>query len=134
MIKLSNTIAQTVEVGQSVTFNQVLLHTGCGESHRAGSGAVKMRGNGNYEIGFFANVSGATAGTPLQLNIALGGERLLETTMIVTPAAADALQHVGLSVPVKNCCGDYDRVTVINTGTTPITIGANPLFYVKREG
>lgn len=134
MIKLSNTIAQTVPVGQSLTFNQVLLHTGCGECHRANSGAIKMRGNGVYEVGFSANVTGATAAVPVQLTLAFGGDLAPETTMVYTPAAANAVGRVSIVDPVRNCCGDYDRVTVVNTGTTPIIISANPLFFVKREG
>lgn len=35
MISLSNTTAQTLTPGQSITFNTVVLHTGCAECHRA---------------------------------------------------------------------------------------------------
>lgn len=132
MIVLSNTTAQTVEAGQSLTFNDKILHTGCGECHRSGSGSVKMRANGVYKVEFAANVSGATAGTPVQLTIQIGGENLPETTMIATPSAADTLNSVSTSTAVKNCCGDYDRLTVTNTGTTPITVGANPVFVAYR--
>lgn len=132
MIVLTNTTAQTVEPGQALTFDEVILHTGCGECHRPGSDAVKLRANGIYEASFSANISSATAGTAVQLALAIGGEQLRETTMISTPAAADALDSVSTDTAIKNSCGDYDRVTVVNTGTAPVTVGANPVLFIKR--
>lgn len=52
--------------------------------------------------------------------------------MISTPSAASSLNNVSTSTIVKNCCGDYDRITVVNTGTTDINIGANPVLTIKR--
>lgn len=132
MIVLTNTSAQTIEPGQTLTFNEVILHTGCAECHRPNSGAVRLRANGIFEIHFSANVSGAVASTPLSLNVAIGGEPMLETTMISTPAAADTLNNVSTETAVRNSCGDYDRITVMNTGTTAITIGVNPALFIKR--
>lgn len=132
MIVLTNTTAQTIEPGQSLTFNDVILHSGCGECHRQNSGSVKLRANGIYDAHFSANISGAAAGTPVQLALAIGGESLLETTMISTPSAADALDNVSTETAIKNSCGDYDRVTVVNTGTVAVTVGANPVLFIKR--
>lgn len=133
MIALTNTTAQTLTPGQSITFNDVILHTGCGECHRANTPSVKMRANGVYDVSFSGNISSATAGTPVQLSIQLSGTTLPETTMISTPAAADALNNVSVTTPVKNCCGDYDRVTVTNTGTVDVTVGANSVLYIRRS-
>ena len=132
MIVLTNTIAQTIEPGASVTFDEVILHSGCGECHRKGTGSVKLRCNGVYELHFSANIGGATAATPVQLTLEIGGEPLPETTMISVPTAAADLNNVATATLLKNCCGDYDRVTVANTGTEPVTVGANPVLYVKR--
>lgn len=33
---------------------------------------------------------------------------------------------------IKNCCGDYDRITVTNTGTADVTVAANSAFIVRR--
>lgn len=132
MIVLTNTIAQTIAPGASLTFDEVILHSGCGECHRKGTGSVKLRCNGVYELHFHANVGGETAATAVQLALAIGGEPLPETTMISVPVAVDDLNNVGTSTLLKNCCGDYDRVTVVNTGTVPVVIGANPVLYVKR--
>lgn len=132
MIVLSNTIAQTIEPGQSITFDDVVLHSGCGECHRSNTGSVKLRANGVYEAHFSANIGGATAATPVQLALAIGGEPLLETTMISVPAAVNDLNNVATATAIKNCCGDYDRVSVTNTGTDPVVVGANPVLFIKR--
>lgn len=107
MIELSNTTAQTIAVGASVTFNTILLKTGCGECHRKNTGSVKLCAKGGiYQVYFAGNISGATAGTPVQLNISLGGEVLPETTMIATPAVANDLNNVATTTTIKNYCCD----------------------------
>lgn len=132
MIVLSNTTAQTLTPGQSITFNDVVLHTGCAECHRTNTGSVKLRANGAYEISFSGNVSSPTAATQVQLTVQLGGANLPETQMISTPSAASSLNNVSTSTIVKNCCGDYDRITVVNTGASDINIAANPVLTIKR--
>lgn len=132
MIVLTNTAAQAINPGQALTFNEVILHSGCGECHRPNSGAVRLRANGIYEAHFSGNVSGAAVGTPVQLSLAIGGEALKETTMISTPSAANALNNISTETAIKNSCGDSDRITVINTGTAAITIGVNPVLFIKR--
>lgn len=132
MIQLSNTAAQTISSGQTVTFNTALLKTGCAECHRKNTGSVKLCAkNAIYQVAFSANVTGATAGTSVQLALQLGGDTLSETTMIYTPATADAYGQVTVTIPVKNNCCDYDRVSVANTGTADITV-ANPILFIKR--
>lgn len=135
MIVLSNTTAQTIPVGQAITFNTTILHTGCAESQRANSGIATIRSNGIFAVAFSANVSGATAGTPVQLNIQLNGDSLLETTMISTPSAADALNNVATQTRVatgNGCgCGNQVQITVVNTGTTDITV-QNPNLSIQR--
>lgn len=131
MIVLSNTAVQTIPAGGSVVFNDVILHTGCGECHRKNTGSVKLRANGIYSVGFGANISG-TADSELTLAIQLGGATLPETTMIFTPETTGALGSVYRETAVKNCCGDYDRVTVVNTGNVAVTIDANPVLKIVR--
>jgi hypothetical protein len=117
---------------QSITFDKVLLKTGCAECHRENTGSVKMRANGIYEVSFAGNISGAVAGTPVQLAFQLGGVTLPETTMVSTPGAANASNNVATSTLIKNCCGDYDRITVTNNGTADVTVAANSAFIVRR--
>ena len=121
MIELTNSAAQVVQPGQSVAFDTVVLHT-----------SIKLRANGIYEVAFSGNITGSTAATPIQLAIALGGIALPETVMVSTPATANAFSNVATSTFVQNTCGDYDRVTVVNSGTDPVTISANMNFSVRR--
>lgn len=62
----------------------------------------------------------------------IGGETLPETTMISVPAAANDLNNVSTTTILRNCCGDYDRLTVVNTGTVPVIVDANTAFAVRR--
>lgn len=132
MIVLSNANAQTIQPGQAITFNAKNLRTGCNECHRENTGSVKMRAAGIYVVSFSGNIGGATAATPVQLSIQIGGETLPETTMISVPAAANDLNNVSTTTILRNCCGDYDRLTVVNTGTVPVIVDANTAFAVRR--
>lgn len=132
MIVLSNTTEQVVQPGQAITFNTVVLHTGCGECHRPGSSSVKMKANGIYELSFSGNIGSAVEGTTAFLALAVGGEILPETRMISETSTENELNNVATKTAVKNCCCDYDRVTVVNTGINPVNIGENPSFYIKR--
>lgn len=132
MIILSNTTAQVVQPGQAITFDTVVLHTGTGECHRPGTSSVKMKANGIYEVFFGGNIGATTATTDVQLNIQIGGETLPETNMISTTAAAGDLNNVSAKTAIKNCCCDYDRLTVVNTGTVAVNIGAGSSFFIKR--
>lgn len=132
MIELTNSVAQVVQPGQSVAFDTVVLHTGCGECYRRNTPSIKLRANGIYEVAFSGNITGTTAATPIQLAIALGGIALPETVMVSTPAIANAFSNVATSTFVQNTCGDYDRVTVVNSGTESVTISANMKFSVRR--
>lgn len=135
MIVLSNSIAQTLAPGQSLTFNTKILHTGCGECYRDGSGSVGLRANnGIYNCSFKANVASATASVPVQLALQLGGSPLLETTMISTPSTANVFNNVACDTAVSTCCcdGGGGNITITNTGTNPIIVGPNPCLYIKR--
>ena len=132
MIELSNTTAQTLTTGQAITFDKVIFKTGCGECNRTASNSVKLRANGTYEISFSANIGATTATTAAQLTIQLGGESLYDGTMISTTAAAGDLNNVSKTVGVRNCCGDYDRVTIVNTGTASINVGVGASLFIKR--
>lgn len=131
MISLSNSTAVTLAVGQAITFDVVNFRTGCSECHRTNSSSVKLRANGIYEINFHANVSGPAA-TALSLSVELGGEILNGGEMITTSSAADEINSVSITIPVRNCCGDFDRITIVNTGSTGLTLQPNSLLYIKR--
>lgn len=133
MIVLSNTIEQTIQPGQSLIFDEVILKAGCCECHRKNTGSVKLRSNGIYSIGFSGNIGGETAATAVQLAISVGGSPLLETTMISVPAAIADRNNVSTETRYRNCCGDYDRVSVTNTGTVPVIVAANSSLVIDRR-
>lgn len=132
MIELSNTAAQTIAPGQSLTFDTVLLKTGCAEAHRSNSGIVTLKADcAVYEIHFAANISATAAGTA-QLAISLDGEPLVETTMINTISTAGDPDNAATATLVKTGCGCCGKISVTNTGTTSVIVSANPALFVKR--
>lgn len=134
MIVLSNTTEQTVQPGQSIIFDEKITHCGNCECWRKGTGSVKLRCNGVYALAFSGNIGGETAATPVQLALSLGtGATLSETTMISVPAAVADRNNVSTQTRLKNCCGDYDRVSVVNTGTVPVVVAANSAFVIEKK-
>lgn len=133
MIELSNTTAQTIPVGGVVTFDKVLLHSGNRECYQAMvPTSVKLRGRGIYDIEFHGNITSTTAGDTVQLSVAVGGSPLVQTAMNATPAAAGDLVNVSAGTYLRNCCCDLDRISVINTGTTPVTLAPNSSFRIAH--
>ena len=132
MIELSNTTAQTIAPGQSLTFDAVILKSGCAESHRTNSGIITLKARcAIYEIHFAANIASTAAG-PIQLSIELDGEPMVETTMISTPSTAASANNVATATLVKTDCGCCGRITVVNTGTADVVVSPNPALFVKR--
>lgn len=133
MIILSNSTDQTLAVGESLAFDTETLHCGCTESHRKNTSSVKLRCFGVYDIHFSGNVAGPTAYTQLELTVELGGDPLPETTMISTPAIVNTeFNNVSTDTAVRSWRGDYDRVTVTNTGTTPVIVRAGAALKIHR--
>ena len=132
MIVLSNSVAQTLAPGQSATFDIIVSHTGNAECFRPNSGAVRLRcRNAIYDVEFGTNI-GATAPGAAQIAVYFDGAPLLETTMISQTAAAGDLNNVNRRTSVNTFCCNGGAITVVNTGTTEITLGANPLLYIGR--
>lgn len=144
MIVLSNSVAEVIPVGGTVTFNLTVLHTGCdangcsgSEYHRQNSGAVRLRGKSRccpsiFDVFFKANVTSATAGTEVQLAIAIDRTPLAETTMLETIDTANSFENMATRTALKVCPGEDVTLSVTNTGTTPVTIDANSVLYVRR--
>lgn len=139
MIEVTNTTAQTIQPGQTVTFDNVLLHAGCSECfNKQVPNSIRLRYNGCqcspiYELHFNGNITSSTAGDVLQLAIAAGGTALKETGMNALPAAAGDLVNVSTSTLFRPGCSDINRISVINSGTTPVTVAPNSNFYVVRK-
>ena len=120
---------QTVNAGQNVYFTNTVICGNCNIIHRAGSGLVTLRGltdqcRARYRVTFTGNIAiptGETVG-PIQLAIALNGEAIPATTMIVTPAAVDNYFNVHgdtfIEVP-RGCCVS---VSIKNTSTIAVNV------------
>lgn len=132
MIQLSNSAEVTVAPGAAIVFDRVTKNTNNCTCFNQVTGSVKMTSRGTYQVSFSGNISGATAGTPVQIAIAISGTALQTGTMISTPAAANDFNNVAKNLYIPNDCCDSDRVTVVNTGTTPVIIGAGATLSVRK--
>ena len=120
---------QTVNSNQNVYFTDTVTCGGPCVSHRDNSGLVTLRGLTNqcrarFKVTFGGNIAvpeGGTAG-PIQLALAIDGEAVPSTTMIVTPAAVgdyfNVFSAIFIDVP-KGCCV---TVSVQNTTTTAVDV------------
>ena len=135
---IANTL-QTVQANQNVYFTDTVI---CGNSsigHRDDSGLVTLRGVTNqcrarFKVSFGANIAIPEGGTvgPISLALAIEGEPVLSTTMIITPAAVEQFFNVGtnlfIDVP-KGCCVN---ISVKNISTQSISV-QNANLIVTRE-
>lgn len=131
MTTVSTLTDQTLQPGQSLIFDRLVQKSGCGECFRLSSNFVKLRGC-LYELSFSGNI-GAVAPGPAQISMQVGGSTLPETTRISQTAAAGNLNSVSASTAYSNCCCDFDKVTITNTGTAAITVGKGFTLKVVRK-
>jgi hypothetical protein len=133
-------LLQTVQLGQNVFFTDTVTCGNISISHRENSGLVTLRGVTNsqcrarFKVTFGGNIAIPTGGTvgPISLAIAIEGEAVPATTMIVTPAAVEQFFNVSASTFIdvpKGCCM---TVSVKNTSTEAIEI-QNANLIVTRE-
>jgi hypothetical protein len=120
---------QTVQANQNVYFTDTVICGNTSIGHRDDSGLVTLRGVTNqcrarFFVTFGGNIEVPTGGTvgPISLAIAINGEAVPATTMIVTPAAVDQYFNVKSSVFVdvpRGCCLN---ISVTNTSTEAINV------------
>lgn len=129
---------QTVNVGANVQFTDTVVPGKPCTLHRAGSGLVSLKGLTNqcrarFKVSFGANVAIPTGGTveAISLAIAIDGEPIATTTMIVTPAAVEEFFNVFgaiyLDIP-RGCCS---QISVRNTSEQAIDV-QNANLIVER--
>ena len=128
----SNTL-QNVAVGQNVLLTDAPIPCNRGYViHREGSGILTFRGvvnspcNGfaRYKVSFGGNIAIPTGGTvdPISLAIAINGEPIPTSSMIVTPAAVGDFWNVYASIYItvpRGCC--Y-TIAIENTSTQAIDV------------
>lgn len=134
MIELINTIEQTVPVGQSVVYNNVVFHSkGGGESYRGDGGLIRLNRPGVYRVTFNGNLAVPTGETVGEgsIGITQDGEVLNGTIARVTPAAVEEFFNVSAQTLVFVPCGCCVTVAVRNTSDIPVLVD-NPNFNVVR--
>lgn len=133
MIQLTNSAAITLTAGQTAVFNTVLIdNESCATCTRPGTGSIKMCQCGTYEVRFSGNIGTSGAAGTAQLSIALSGAPYAPSVVLSETSTAGNLNAVEKTFWVDNCCGDYSRLTVVNTGTTSVTIGAGAIFSARK--
>ena len=129
---------QTVAQNQNVLFTDSVTCGNCSITHRDGSGLVTLRGTTNqcrarYKVTFGGNIAVPTGGTveAISVALALNGEALGSSTMIVTPAAVEEYFNVFgamfVDVP-KDCCL---TASIQNTSTQAILV-QNANLIIER--
>ena len=129
---------QTVAVGANVLFTDTVTCGNCSIVHRDDSGLVTLRGITNqcrarYRVSFGGNIAIPDGGTvePISLALAINGESVGATTMIVTPTAAEAFFNVFSAVFIDVPAGCCSQVSVTNTSLQPIDV-QNANLIVER--
>lgn len=129
---------QTVATGQNVLYTDTVVAGNQCILHREGSGIVKLRGLTNqcrarFKITFNGNIAIPTSGTvgAISAAIAISGEPVAATNMIVTPAAGENYFNIAsvtfVDVP-SGCCTD---ISVKNTSTQNILV-QNANLIIER--
>lgn len=129
---------QTVEANQNVYFTDVVTCGNCAITHRDDSGLVSLKGLTNqcrarYKVSFGGNIAIPADGTveEISLAIAIDGEPVGATTMIVTPAAVEEFWNVFSAVFIdvpRGCCS---TVSVRNISTQAVDV-QNANLIVER--
>lgn len=138
-MEITANAVQTVQPNQDVLFTNVAVEGNLSMLYRPGSGLVGLRGitrgqyRARYKVSFGANIAIPTGGTagPISLAIALEGEPINSSQMIVTPAAVEEYFNVHgeayIDVPVGCCI----YASVRNTTATAVDV-QNANFIVER--
>ena len=130
---------QTVQANQNVYFSDTVVSGGTAISHRDDSGLITLRGNtgqcrARFRVTFGGNIAvPATGGTvgPISLAIAIEGEAIQSTNMIVTPAAVEEFFNVFAAIFIdvpRGCCF---TISVHNTSDEAIEV-QNANLIVER--
>ena len=129
---------QTVATGQNILYTDTVVAGNQCILHREGSGIVKLRGLTNqcrarFKITFNGTIAIPTNGTVVAISaaIAISGEPVAATNMIVAPAAGENYFNIAsvtfVDVP-SGCCTD---ISVKNTSTQNILV-QNANLIIER--
>lgn len=128
----------SVLTNQNVLFTDTPVYGNNSITHREGSGLINLRGitcqcRARFRITFGANIAVPDGGTAeaISMAIAINGEAVPSTTMIVTPAAVNEFFNVSASVFIDVPSGCCANISVKNTSTQTIDV-QNANLIVER--
>lgn len=133
-MEITANAVQTVTENGNVLFTNTSVAGSACIVHRQGSGLVTLRGltNGQcrarFRVTFGGNVALPTGGTagPISIAIAINGEPVQTSTMIVTPAAVNEYFNVYRSMFLDIPSGCCSQISVENlTGADILVQNAN---------
>lgn len=137
MAEFTAVATQTVAQNSNIIWTDTPVPGNCSIVHREGSGLVTLRAlpNGQcrsrFKVTFGANLAAVTAAFAVSLAVAINGEPVSSSTMIVTPAAVGEYFNVNSSVYLDiptNCCS---QISVENTSAQSVSI-QNANLIVER--
>ena len=139
MAEFTGILLQTVEENNNVLFTETPICPTRGITHREGSGIVRVSGNGSqcrarYLVAFSGNIQIPTGGTVGEISVAIAvdGEPLSSTQMIVTPTVVDALFNVSAQAYIDVPCGCCVTIAVENTSDQAIEVQNANLIIVRN--
>lgn len=137
MAEFTAVATQTVAQNSNLIWTDTPVPGNCSIIHREGSGLVTLRAlpNGQcrsrFKVTFGANLAAVTAASAVSLAVAINGEPVSSSTMIVTPAAVGEYFNVNSSVYLDiptNCCS---QISVENTSAQSVSV-QNANLIVER--
>lgn len=137
MAEFTAVATQTVAQNSNLIWTDTPVPGNCSIVHREGSGLVTLRAlpNGQcrsrFKVTFGANLAAVTAASAVSLAVAINGEPVSSSTMIVTPAAVGEYFNVNSSVYLDiptNCCS---QISVENTSAQSVSV-QNANLIVER--
>ena len=137
-MEITSIALQVVEENQNVLFTETPICPTRGIVHRDGSGIVRVSGNSSqgrarYLVSFSGNIQIPTGGTvgEISVAIAIDGEALASTEMIVTPAAVENFFNVSAQAYIDVTCGCCSTISVQNTSDQAIEVQNANLIVVR---
>ena len=130
MAEFTAAAQQTVAPNQVVLFTDTPVRGNNSIMHREGSGLVSLRGltccqpRARFKVSFGGNIAIPTGGTvgPISVAIAIDGEPVTTTQMIVTPAAVEEFFNVNRDVNIDVPAGCCAQISVENTSEGDVLI------------
>jgi len=130
MAEYTSVAQQTVEPNQVILFTDTAVRGNNSIMHREGSGLVSLRGltcnqcRARFRVGFGANIAIPTGGTvgPISVAIAIDGEPVASSNMIVTPAAVEEFFNVSRELFIDVPTGCCVQISVENTSDGEILV------------